>query len=174
MALLFVLKTQHGFSLVALYAEFYCTGSTITRLGKQGCAQGKTDVVKKICVASQNLVRLVWASRSQNKTVVQGQEFRDREGWRNSKYSTEVEATGLGKILDLVRETMCLASQTTGWCWKRKWDGKTLEQRQQRISRKGCLRPGSGWRLKVSSNEIPICSDFWFSININSWPKILL
>lgn len=163
MALLFVLKTQHGFSSVSLYAEFYCTASTTTRLGKQGCAQGKTDMVRKICVASQNLVRLVRASSSQNKTVVQGQEFRDREGWRNSKYATEVEATGLGKILDLVRETMCLTSQTTGWCWKREWDGKTLGQRKQRISRKGCLRPGSGWRLKVSSNEIPICSDFWFS-----------
>lgn len=69
------LKIQHGFSLVSLCAEFYCTGSTTSRLSKQGCAQGKTDMVKKICVASQNLMRLVWASSSQNKTVVQGQEF---------------------------------------------------------------------------------------------------
>lgn len=76
-------------------------------------------MVTKICVASQNLVRLLWASSSQNKTVVQGQEFRDRKGWRNSKYATEVEATGLGKILDLVRETMRPGSQTTGWCQKK-------------------------------------------------------
>lgn len=118
-ALLFVFKTQHGFFSVSLYAVFYCTGSTTTRLGKQGCAQGKTDLVKKICVANQNLAKLVWAFSNQNKTVVQGQEFRDREGCRNSKYATEVEATGLGKILALVKETTCLGSQTTGWCQKR-------------------------------------------------------
>lgn len=138
-----------------LYTELYCTGSTTTRLGKQRYAQGKTDVVTKMCVASINLVRLVWDSSSQNKTVIQSQEFWDREGWRNLKYATEVEGTGLGKILDLIRETTGL-SQTTGWCQKREWDGKSLGQGQQRISRKGRPRPGAGWRWEVSTNMMPL------------------
>lgn len=139
-----------------LHAEFYCTGSTTTRLDKQRCAQGKRDVVTKMCVASVNLVRLVWVSSSQNKTVVQSQEFWDREGWRNLKYATEVEGTGLGKILDLIRGTTGLGSQTTGWCQKREWDGKSLGQGQQRISRKGRPRPGAGWRWEVSTNIMPL------------------
>lgn len=68
-------------------------------------------------------------------------------------------------LVEIEKQRVSLAKQQGG-VERESEMAKPLDR--ERISRKECLKLGPGWRLKVSSNETPICSDIWFTVNINS------